>query len=120
MRQWKHDFLKENKKGREREQKPMDESMDLHELESKDGVDSCCVCLPVQAPCCYLLERDLCLERLMLTGTLSVELLVSQIHLLCTGYRTVMLACGHDALKGRARGGRGGHHPGCVTGRGYS
>lgn len=44
MRQCKHDFLKENKK-KEKESKTYGWFNGLHELESKYGTDSCCVCL---------------------------------------------------------------------------
>lgn len=44
MRQCKHDFLKENKK-KEKERKTYGWFNGLHELESKYGTDSCCVCL---------------------------------------------------------------------------
>lgn len=44
MRQCKHGFLKENKK-KKRARKTYGWFNGLHGLESKYGIDSCCVCL---------------------------------------------------------------------------
>lgn len=71
MRQYKHDFLKENKKKERKRAKPMDDLMDCTNWKAKMVLIHA-VCVRLTAPAHCLLEKDSYLDTLVLTGTLEL------------------------------------------------